>query len=152
MPGMLSPCCREVGESSAPVAAKSTRGQLPWVICWRMWPHRTLALQPLFPFIDHKAPAPVRKPAQIMTGDGPVLMWTAPKYKTEMDRPIRYVIYRFAKGEKADISDGSHIVGLTANTWFTLVPETGSNQYVYAVTALDRLQNESHPVTLKVKL
>ena len=112
----------------------------------------TLALQPLYPFLDKKAPAAPRKPAQIVTDDGPVLMWTAPKYKTEMDRPIRYVVYRFAQGEKVDLADGARIVGLTPNTWFNLTPETGSNRYVYFITALDHVQNESRPAKVNVVL
>ena len=119
----------------------------------------TLALQPLFPFIDHKAPGPVRKPAKIETDDGPVLMWTAPKFKTELDRPIRYVVYRFARGEKVDISNPTHIVALTSHNFLNLSPQTLTlnpspltQEYTFAITALDRLQNESRPTTIKVKL
>jgi len=112
----------------------------------------TIALQPLFPFLDHKAPSPVRKPAQIATDDGPVLMWTAPSYKHELDRPIRYVVYRFDPKEKVDLNNASHIVGLTSNTYFLLTPETGTNRYTYVITSLDRLQNESKPSKVKVVL
>ena len=111
----------------------------------------TLALQPLFPFIDRKAPEAVRKPALIQTDDGPVLMWTAPKYKTEMDRPIRYVVYRFGAGEKIDLSNGARIIGLTPNTWFNLSPDDATGRCVFVITALDRLQNESRPAKVKVK-
>ncbi len=114
----------------------------------------SLALQPLFPFLDHKAPAPVRKPAIVRTDDGPVLMWTAPKYKSELDRPIRYVIYRFRADEKIDLSNGARIIGFTPNTYFRLegqrVNESTGRQ-VYVITALDRLQNESRPEKVKVK-
>jgi len=112
----------------------------------------TLALQPLFPFLDHKAPGPVRKPAKIDTDDGPVLMWTAPKYKTELDRPIRYVVYRFARGEKVDLSNPAHIVALTNHNYFNLTPQTMNQEYTYVITALDRLQNESRPTAIKVRL
>ena len=46
MPGILSPCCDVVGDMSAPVAAKSTRGQSPQVMRWRMCPQSTDALHP----------------------------------------------------------------------------------------------------------
>lgn len=111
----------------------------------------SLALQPLFPFLDHKAPAPVRKPAIVRTDDGPVLMWTAPKYKTELDRPIRYVVYRFRADEKIDLSNGARIIGFTPNTYFRLGSGQVEGKSRYVITALDRLQNESSPVKVKVK-
>ena len=110
----------------------------------------TLALQPRFPFLDNKAPAPVRKPALIRTDDGPVLMWTTPKYKSELDRPIRYVIYRFRSDEELDLSNGARIIGFTPNTYFNLTPESG--RFVFVITTLDRLQNESRPMKVKATL
>ena len=44
--GMLSPCCAEVGDISAPVAAKSTRFQIPFSIAGRICPASTEAQQP----------------------------------------------------------------------------------------------------------
>ena len=114
----------------------------------------TLALQPTFPFLDHKAPAPPRKPALITTDDGPVLMWTAPKYKTELDRPVRYVVYRFRAGENIDLSNGARIIGLTPNTYFELgrrQADSSDGRVTYVITAIDRLQNESKPITIKAK-
>ena len=78
-------------------------------------------------------------------------MWTAPKYKTEMDRPIRYVVYRFDAGEKIDLSNGARIIGLTPNTWFNLSPRNSTGHSVFVITALDRLQNESRPAKVKMK-
>lgn len=111
-----------------------------------------LALQPLYPFIDRKAPGQVKRLAFLQTEDGPVLFWTAPKFRNEMDRPVRYVVYRFKRGENIDLEDGSHIVGLTSNTFYNLQPETGAARYVYLVTALDRLQNESKAEKVDVTL
>ena len=76
-------------------------------------------------------------------------MWTAPKYKSELDRPIRYVVYRFAPDERIDISNGARIIGLTPNSYFQL--GEGNPQGVYVITSIDRLQNESRPVTIKVR-
>ena len=114
--------------------------------------HRWLALQPEFPFIDAVAPGKVEKMAVIQTSDGPVLCWTAPKYADEMDRPVRYVVYRFAKGEKLNLDDATKIVGFAQSTFFPLVPQDGKKKYTYVVTALDRLHNESKPQKMKVKL
>lgn len=114
--------------------------------------HRYPALQPEFPFIDDKAPKKVRKVKVIWTEDGPVLCWTAPKAKTEMDRARQYVIYRFAKGEKVNINDPSKIVAITSGTFYNLPYVGGHTKYRYVITALDRLQNESKPVKQSVKL
>lgn len=114
--------------------------------------HRYPALQPLFPFIDKKAPGKVRKVKDIWMSDGYVLCWTAPKAKTEMDKAIEYVVYRFKKGEKRDIEDASKIVCITRNTFYKLPYENGETTYYYVITALDHLQNESKAVKKKIKL
>ena len=114
--------------------------------------HRWLALQPEFPFIDKKAPKHVKKLDVIWTDDGPVLCWTAPKYKDEMNRPVKYVVYRFAQGEKVDLNDATKIAGFTTQPFFPLTYEGGKAKYTYVVTALDRLHNESKPKKEKIKL
>lgn len=110
------------------------------------------ALQPLMPFIDSKAPGKVKKLKPVWTEDGYILFWTAPKAKSEMDEAVKYVVYRFAKGESVDLDDASHIVTVTPDNFYKLPYEDGSERYVYVVTALDRLQNESSAVKKKVKL
>lgn len=114
--------------------------------------HRWLALQPEFPFIDDKAPRKVKHLEVIWTDEGPVLCWTAPKYKNEMDRPIKYVVYRFAKGEKVDINDAAKIVAFTKSTFFPLIYEGGQVKYTYVVTAVDRLHNESRGRKITIRL
>lgn len=114
--------------------------------------HRYPALQPLYPFIDKKAPGKVRKVKDIWMSDGYVLFWTAPKAKTEMDKAIEYVVYRFKKGEKRNIEDASKIVCITRDTFYKLPYEDGETTYYYVITALDRLQNESKAVKKKIKL
>ena len=107
--------------------------------------HRTPALQPRMPWIDDKAPKKVRRLMPVWTTDGPVLFWRAPKAKDEMDRAIHYVVYRFAKGEKIDISKAENIVAITSDTFLKLNYTGGTNRYTFVVTALDRLNNESRP-------
>lgn len=114
--------------------------------------HRWLALQPEYPFIDKKAPKKVKGLQVIETGDGPVLCWSAPKYKKEMDRPVKYVVYRFAKGEKRNLDDATKIVGFAQSTFFPLEQQGDGTKYTYVVTALDRLHNESKPRKEKIKL
>ena len=84
--------------------------------------------------------------------DGYVLFWTAPKYREEMDRAVNYAIYRFAEGETVDLNDATHLVAVTANTFYKLPYRDGKKKYTYVVTALDRLHNESKSVKKRVKL
>lgn len=114
--------------------------------------HRYPALVPVFPFMDDKAPGKVRKLKPVWTADGYLLFWTAPKAKTEMDEAVQYVVYRFRNGEKINISDPSHIVKITRDTFYKLPYEDGKTKYQYVVTALDRLHNESKTVKKKIKL
>jgi hypothetical protein len=114
--------------------------------------HRYPALIPTSPFMDNKAPGKVKKLKMVWTPQGPVLAWNAPKYKNEMDKAEKYVVYRFAKGEKIDLEDPSKIVAITRENFLLLPYENGKTKYRYVVTALDRLQNESKAVKEKVKL
>lgn len=102
--------------------------------------------------IGRKAPKHVKKLDVIWTDDGPVLCWTAPKYKDEMNRPVKYVVYRFVKSEKVDLNDATKIMGFTTQPFFPLTYEGGKVKYNYVVTALDRLHNESKPKKEKIKL
>ena len=70
----------------------------------------------------------------------------------EMDKAVRYVVYRFNNDEKVNLNDPSHIVEITTNTFYKLPYENGKTKYRYVVTALDRLHNESKSVSKKIKL
>ena len=111
---------------------------------------KTPALQPSMPWLDKKAPGKVRKLECIDMEGKQVLFWTAPKAKRWGDIAERYVVYRFNHGEKVNIDDPSKIVAITTQTYYEL-PVLEPGKYVYAVTALDRIQNESKPVKKKLK-
>lgn len=100
------------------------------------------ALQPRMPFIDGKPPKKVKKLKAVWTSDGYMLFWTAPKARRELDKAESYVVYRFGAGERVSL-DAPHIVAITRGTSIKLDYNEGKEKYVYAVTALDRLQNES---------
>ena len=110
------------------------------------------ALQPEMPFIDDKAPKKVTKVKPVWTSDGYVLFWTAPKDKGWKDEAVKFVVYRFEKGEPQNLKDPSKIAAITSQTFYKLPYDRGKHKYVYVVTALDRLQNESKPVKKNVKL
>jgi hypothetical protein len=69
-----------------------------------------------------------------------------------LDKAALYAIYQFKKGEKVDLSKSDNIVAVTRETMYKLPYENGKAKYTYVVTALDRLQNESKAVKVKVKL
>ena len=104
------------------------------------------------PFLDSKAPKKPAKMGDAWTEDGLMLYWSAPKAKKWGDEARRYVIYRFAKGEKVNLSDASKIVKITYDTYYRLPYNGGTDKYTYVVTALDRVGNESKGAKRKVKL
>lgn len=114
--------------------------------------HKFPALWPTSPFIDDKAPGKVRKLKPVWTEDGYILFWSAPKAKTVMDEATHYVVYRFLRKEKVNLDDATRIVAITRNEFYKLPYEDGKTKYRYVVTALDRLHNESKPVSKKLKL
>ena len=65
---------------------------------------------------------------------------------------MKYVIYRFAKGEKVNTDDASKIVAITDQFFYKLPYEDGKEKFTYVVTALNRIQNESKPAKKAVKL
>jgi hypothetical protein len=110
------------------------------------------ALQPLMPHIDHKVPGKVRKLKVFNMGQQQVLMWTAPKWKTWGDEATKYVVYCFKRGEDINTDDPSHIVAITTDSFYEIPTMLAEGRYVYVVTALDRLQNESKGVKKKIRL
>lgn len=113
--------------------------------------HRYPALQPLMPWIDKKAPRKVRHLSVRKAPDGNYLFWEAPKEKSEMNKVRNYVVYRFARGEKVNTEDASHILTITPQNILKLPVTDGKTRYTYVVTALNRLQNESKGKKKKYK-
>lgn len=116
------------------------------------WKHP--ALTPSMSYIDGKSPKKVGK-MKILTMDGKdVLFWTAPKGKGWKNEAARYVVYRFDSGEKVSTNDPSKIVAITKDCFYELPNDTavkGKGRTTYAVTALDRLNNESKAKKTTIK-
>ncbi|MBQ8487235.1 MAG: family 10 glycosylhydrolase [Prevotella sp.] len=113
---------------------------------------RRPALQPDMSFIDKGTTSKVRKMKPVWTNDGYVLCWTAPNGKTWRNTAVKYVVYRFAKGEKVNTDDATRIVAITTTPFYKLPYTDGKQKYTYVVTALNRLQNESKPRKKTIKL
>ena len=133
--------------AKAVVDNKGNYGGLLRDIYWK-WP----ALQPLMPFKDSDAPKAPSKLKAVWTSDGYFLFWTAPKWKKWQDEVVSFVVYRFGKGEKVDLSDPSHIVAITRDSFLKLPYDDGKEKWTYVVTSLDRMSNESKPAKKNVKL
>ena len=110
------------------------------------------ALQPKMSFIDDKAPKKPKHVKPVWTSDGYLLFWTAPRAHKWNDEAAQYVVYRFERGEHINIENPSKIVAVTAKNYYKLPYEDGRTKYVYAVTSLDRMSNESKIAKKKVKL
>lgn len=110
------------------------------------------ALPPSMPFLDHKAPKPVKSLKLKWTENGPTLTWKAAKAKKWGDVTNRYAIYRFEKGEEVNLDDVSKLKKVIFDdTQFTL-PYAKGARYVYVVTSLDRVGNESKGKKINVKM
>lgn len=110
------------------------------------------ALPPLMPFIDREKPKKPKNVTPVWTSDGYILFWTKPRGKDWDDVVVKYVVYRFGKGERVDIDDPSKIVAVTEDTMLKLPYRDGLSKFTYVVTALDRMGNESKAVKEKVRL
>jgi uncharacterized lipoprotein YddW (UPF0748 family) len=114
--------------------------------------HRYPALQPSMPYITDKTPNKVKKLKPVWTSDGYILFWTTPKSKSWKDEAVKYVVYKFNSDERVDTSDPSKIVAITSDTFYKLPYENGKTKFVYVITALNKIQNESKMVKKKIKL
>ena len=131
-------------------AAVDNPGNYATMLRKNYWQHPSL--MPQMPFISTKTPKKPRKLKDIWVGNDHVLCWTAPRGKKWTNKAAKYAVYRFRKGEKINIENPAKIVAVTHNTFYKLPNINGQQEYVYAVTSLNRLQNESKVVKRKVKL
>lgn len=105
------------------------------------------ALMPSYPGMDSVTPASVKA---LRHKDG-VLTWKAPLADTPLDEALFYAVYRFEKGKPVQLDDASCLVAVVGETRYEIPADTESGTYVYVVTALDRLWNESRPVKVSVR-
>jgi uncharacterized lipoprotein YddW (UPF0748 family) len=114
--------------------------------------YKTPALPPPMLWLDSVAPNAPRQLVIAKNDAGLVINWQIPLLANDREAVYGYVVYRFFEGEKINLSDPRHIIDIHYNTSTTAVDtnaEKGKN-YTYIVTALDRLKNESSPVSATV--
>lgn len=107
--------------------------------------YRTPAIVPAMPWKDSFPPnAPYGLTAALSGTESVALSWQKPAYTNgELNKPRQYVIYR-SIDPLIDPQDGGNIIAITADTsTYTDTTIVAGVNYYYAVTALDRLYNES---------
>ncbi|MBR6431643.1 MAG: hypothetical protein IKS64_02225, partial [Muribaculaceae bacterium] len=104
----------------------------------------TPALIPAYTWLDNTPPAPVTH-LKVVKGKKGVktLTWQPAATTDPMQQAVRYVVYRFRKGEKPNYDNAACIMAITGEPSFTIPADKG--KWVWAVSALDRCWNESQP-------
>lgn len=106
----------------------------------------------LVPTMEWKETVPPNAPAGLIvaanqTGDGVQLSWNAPLAAADGDSATRYVIYRFSTPAytTSDLEKPRNLIALTGTS--SVIPsarlDSSNVKYYYAVSALDRNNNES---------
>lgn len=112
---------------------------------------KDIALMPLFRAADKRAPKKVGKLGLHTEGANTYLYWLPPKAKDKSHEVVSYVVYKFKKGERVNIADASHIVAVTQSNILAVDAADLSAGTTYAVTAVDRLRQESKPAKKALK-
>ena len=106
------------------------------------------ALVPSMPWKDNIPPLSPRNLRATQSQSGGVdLFWDAPERAADGDSAWYYVVYRFGPGEKPTAQDPRRIVGQCyEGERFLDRTASADKKYLYYVTAVDRLHNESRPI------
>jgi len=113
--------------------------------------YRYPALPPAMPWKDALPPLPPWEVHISYEQELPVIRWRRPIAAADGQRPLRYVVYGFPSGKAVDLSRPEFIRAIQADTLFT--DSLGMQQagYRYAITALDRLHNESEAAIVEAR-
>lgn len=108
------------------------------------------SLPPNMPWLDSIPPnSPKWVAAQaIQEGKGMFLEWEEPLLAGDGEPVYGYVIYRFNKGEEINLEDPKNILHISyaaKQRSYTDSQTRPDGAYVYVVTAIDRIKNESKP-------
>lgn len=101
--------------------------------------NRYIAIPPAMPWLDSTAPAQPKLSATASSG-GTLLRWTVDNPSAEV---LRYLVYRFPEGEKADLNRSDRILTLTGDMQYLDNDKKRPARCTYVVSALDRTWNES---------
>jgi hypothetical protein len=107
--------------------------------------YRYPALIPTMPWRDSIAPLAPNELKAKKHLHGITLTWKAPPAAADGDTASYYVIYRFSRRQAIDTEDPRNILAIYRDkpTTFTDVLVQPRTRYVYLISAIDRLHNES---------
>ena len=103
------------------------------------------SLIPAYTHLKSTPPNPAKDLKAVRSGGQTRLSWTAPAAATEMDRAVRYCVYRFDPKESIDLEKAENILKIVGKNEYLFPVQKENKEYVYVVTALDRMWNESLP-------
>ena len=103
------------------------------------------ALPPVMLWLDSVPPNVPQNIVAKQVGRAVSLMWQTPLAATDKEPVYGYVIYRFEGSEKIDINKPDNILHIQYDNSLTYQDNTvqSGKTYLYIITALDRLKNES---------
>ncbi|HED37003.1 MAG TPA: glycoside hydrolase [Ignavibacteria bacterium] len=104
------------------------------------------AIVPTMPWLDNVPPLPPSDLKETYdSSKGIILSWKGPGIASDGDTAYQYIIYRFSGESKINLNDPRHIMDIITNRktqYEDKNVEKGVN-YIYVISALDRLHNES---------
>jgi len=107
--------------------------------------YKNPALPPPMLWLDSIAPNVPRNLIVKPNGPGVALNWEAPVVAKDNEPAYGYVIYRFEGSDKIDIENPAHILHIAYDdhTYYQDNTVQKGKTYLYVITAIDRLKNES---------
>src|SRR5690606_12577618 len=108
--------------------------------------YRFPALQPQMLWLDVIDPNPPYDLNATPVAKGVQLTWKEGTPAPDGEKAYGYVVYRFDKGQVINIENPEHILHITfdaSETSYTDIAVSANKTYVYVITAIDRLKNES---------
>lgn len=105
------------------------------------------ALPPTMPWLDSIPPNAPRNVTAKLNVKSINLKWDTPTMAPDSEEVYGYVIYRFGVTDSIDLNNPKYILHIqyNASTEYTDDSVDRNKPYIYIVTALDRLKNESAP-------
>ncbi len=105
------------------------------------------SLPPVMLWLDSVPPNPPLNFTASVINNKVELKWATPLLAKDKEPVYGYVVYRFNGDEKVNTNDPKYILHIQYNdsTFYSDGTVKNGNTYLYVVTALDRLKNESDP-------
>lgn len=107
------------------------------------------ALPPAMNWLDSIAPTPPSNLRASITGKHAItLTWTIPGPAADGDMAYGFVVYRFMDGEPLNLQKAENILNIGYDGQYTQFTDNSlmaNHSYIYVVTAIDRIKNESEP-------